>query len=140
MLITLKNKGLQGVILRAAWGPRRVTTRRRYGKVESAYPSEVTASLSLWFNWLRRGLKQWAYGEVSIVIPQTKATARIRSAIATSDIVTKTPVLSELDIKELQERREYLRLIRNFKEADAIREKLEAAGVVVKDTPISKKN
>ena len=125
MLHTSRNPAL----IRIAWGPRRATSSTRYGTVESAYPREVTASLSLWAQWVRSGLWRWLTWRWQVVVPPSRAVARVREAIAG---VSK-PGLGDDEIARLTAARAAHRAAGEYAEADRIRDHLRAHGVEVRD-------
>ena len=118
-------------IIALAWGPRRVTSRRRYGNVDSAYPSSVGAGASTWWRWILQSSIRWLKWNVRVVIPASRATARIATAIAGID--RESPVLEKSEIDVLLRRRLDLREKRDFAAADKIRGQLTDAGVNVRD-------
>lgn len=131
MIITVKNQ----FFIAWAWGPRRATSRKRYGAVESLYPSAVTASHKLWLSWLMRGTKDWLFDNVAIVTPHRKATARVKNAI--KDIPVEVNKSADSDeIAALMAKRQELRAEKKFAEADEIRDRLQSLGVAVKDGKI----
>ena len=132
MIITLHD----GFLLRWAWGPRRVTSNTRYGKLDSAYPTSITAGLGLWMQWFRRGSRDWLLQRWTIVVPPSKANARIQNALKTSISNEELPTES-IDIAALTAERAKLRAEKRFTEADAIRDKLIAAGVEVSDSSVN---
>jgi len=131
MVITIRSKFL----IALAWGPRRVTSSTRYGTTK-AYPSYVTASHSLWFSWLKSGAIKWLKSTETIVVPDSRATARIQAALEGSQKKEPTYTLDQDTIDALLKKREELRLQRKFVEADEIRDKLLKAGVSVSDQKI----
>lgn len=136
-LVRLENRALGWILLRAAWGPRRVTSKKRYGAVDAAYPPSVAAHWRLWFRWARAGIPRWITGPVQIVIPATKAEKRIQDALTNTTDNPAQPGLSDAEVKRLQDKRAALRNQKRFKEADEIRDKLISMGVVVSDAPIA---
>jgi hypothetical protein len=124
------------LIIEAAWGPRRVSSRTRGMKLE-AYPKEVSAHKSLWQHWLNQDRPF-----VAVVIAKKRAQARINAALGvnsqdpeeqTQDPETK---LSQEEIDDLMQEREELRASRKFSDADKIRDYLTANGVEVADQKI----
>lgn len=128
MNITIGSKFL----IALAWGPRRVTSSTRYGTTK-AYPSYVTASHSMWFRWLKTGIVEWLKFQQKVVVPDSRATARVQKAIADIPREEPKPTLDQETIDNLISKREELRLQRKFREADEIRDKLLKAGVSVSD-------
>ena len=136
MIVTLKRNGLQGLFLRLAWGPRRVTSNTRYGILDSAYPNKVTASHGLWIKWLRIGIADWMAFRWAIVLPPFKATARVSAQI--KDLFPQAfnlqkVAISKFDIEALKATREILRSQKQFAEADKIRDQIIAYGDIVAD-------
>ena len=114
MLHTSRNPAL----IRIAWGPRSTT-----------YPREVTASIGLWARWIRSGLWRWLTWRWQVVVPPSRAVARVREAIAG---VSK-PGLGDDEIAKLTEARAAYRAAGEYAEADKIRAHLRAHGVEVRD-------
>lgn len=128
------------LIIRLAWGPRRVTSSKRYGGLspDQAYPDELTAAEGLWMDWIIAGVERWREGEWRIVVPDTKAEARILDQL--QDILgepkespNESPALSDEEIEALIAKRDALRAEKKFSEADAIRDRLTESGVAVAD-------
>ncbi len=127
-------------LIRLAWGPRRVTSSKRYGtlKPEDAYPTSISASDTLWMEWIINGIERWRNDEWAVVIPETKAEARIREQIV--DLLPEPEpepdTISDEEFDRLMEERASLRKERKFEEADRIRDHLEAHGRKVLDAKI----
>lgn len=131
MIISTTSK----IFIAIAWGPRRATSNKRYG-VSSAYPSHVSASHGLWLHWLKRGIFRWLMWDWKIVIPPSHAKDRVRKAIGhigKPQQESHKRSAFDLDVGLLLAERESLRRQKRFTEADAIRDKLVAAGVTIKD-------
>lgn len=73
MVITVKRKW----VIALAWGPRRVTSNKRYGTTK-AYPKYVSASFKTWVRWLVQGSWWWVIGKEKIITPPRRAKARAR--------------------------------------------------------------
>lgn len=141
MIFTLK----RGFLLKWAWGPRRVTTSKRYKTLnrEEAYPSSVTANHGLWKVWFKLNTIKWikfylGLHEAAIVIPDTKAEARIKQAMTTIDSPDKENcnLISDDEISQILAKREILRAEKRYEEADKLRDMLISAGVEVSDNRI----
>ena len=120
-------------IIRAAWGPRRISSRRR-GLDIPAYPVDVSAAYGLWLDWFDQ-----AYDSVAIVIAKKRAQARIDAALGRvsgdPEMAESVPqrTISEDEIEDMLAEREALRAARQFADADKIRDYLVSQGVVVQD-------
>ena len=126
--------GIGRPILRLAWGPRRVTRSRRYDTTGvSAYPNCVGGTAGLWREWIISGIGKWLRWEWQIVIPDTKAEARIRAAVQDLDQPAPPPAPDQGEVDALIAERAQLRAAKRFAEADAIRDRLTAMGIEVKD-------
>jgi len=133
MVWTFEDKGLSRVLLRFAWGPRRVTSRKRYGTLQKAYPSQVSAAPSLWLRWWKEGITNWLFWRVQIVLPPSKANARITEALKATNQIEPKEKVDQTKIDLLTSEREKHRSSKNFIEADRIRDELLELGVTVKD-------
>lgn len=133
MIITITNKYLIAV----AWGPRRVTSKKRYGELSKwdAYPNSVTASLGLWVKWTLNSILKWIRRDFAVVIPTQQASKKKRtlSALNKKEKSNDSVGNKDIDINELLVKREQYRLEKNFKEADRIRDILKSHGVDIKD-------
>ena len=132
-----RHKGLvrvtNSLVIEAAWGPSRVSSRTR-GMTLSAYPGEITAALGSWKRWLSEDRNY-----VSIVIAKKKAQARIDAALGRAqgdpEAVEPDPLVSitQDEIDDMLAERADLRAARQFAEADRIRDYLVRHGVEVQD-------
>ena len=119
-------------IIRAAWGPRRVSSRRR-GMDIAAYPKRVSAARSLWEQWLAETRPE------TIVIAKKKAQARIDAALGRAQGDPETAEtepsvsITQDEIDDMLAERADLRAARQFSEADKIRDYLVRHGVEVQD-------
>ena len=139
-MIKAYDRGLGRVLIRAAWGPRRASSRTRYGEVTELYPPSVSCTCGLWWMWIKESIPRRLRGEYQIVIQKPKAKARIAAAVANAERpVTHQPVgPSDDEINDLLAQRAALRAERRFKEADEIRDRLVSMGVSVADGPVNK--
>ena len=124
-------------IIRAAWGPRRVSSRNR-GMDLDAYPKSVTAAKGLLLDWINNPVSQ-----IRVVIAKKKAQARIDAALgfnALSDAEMHEPEpiakISQEEIDDMMQERVELRTARKFAEADKIRDYLVRHGVNVQDKKV----
>lgn len=119
-------------VIRAAWGSRRTSNKRR-GMDVKAYPPKVTASVRLWLQWFDAAPQ----GEV-VVIAKKKAQARIEASLAHLDQGEAAPKekLADDDVQALLSRRMELRASKDFAEADKIRDYLVSVGVTVSDEAV----
>lgn len=120
-----------------AWGPLRVTSNTRYGKLESPYAGEVGAAWRLWLRWFYQGTLRWIRYDVKIVIPTVKTSEKKKILDSVSHLkpqdVEERPTLSEAEIEILLEKRKQYRSEKNFTESDKIRDYLIEHGVQVND-------
>lgn len=114
-------------LIRLAWGDRILHSE---SERSSAYPSEVAASIYLWWSWIRSG------GRLSFLVdpPQkVKITEEERpptpKRLAPLEIDSKT-------VSDLIARRDKLRAEKRYKESDDIRDRLIAMGVEIRDLRI----
>lgn len=122
-------------LIALAWGPRRATTKRRYGPPPPVYPAYVTASHRLWIKWWVDGVRKRVKGAASIiVVPDTKATHYTPKAPE-----PKAPVMTDTEAARLMAEREVLRAQKDFAKADEIRDLLRAAGREIQDDKIHQK-
>jgi hypothetical protein len=145
VLITIRNSGWQGLLLKLAWGPRRVSSKYQKDSSVYAYPREVTASHRLWFIWIFRGkdsgLLRWLRGDCRVVFPNYKAEKRILDSLPL-EYSSKTEckklkgVVNKEEISKLIEKRNLLREQKNFAEADKIRDLLISYGEIVMDSKV----
>ena len=124
------------VIIEAAWGPCRVSSKTR-GMVLNAYPASLTAHKKMWERWIAEDRPY-----VSIVIAKKKAQARIDAALGhvqggpeAFDAEPSVTITQE-EIEDMMAERADLRAARKFAEADKIRDYLFRHGVAVKDRRI----
>lgn len=126
-------------VIAAAWGERRVSSRKR-GMDLRSYPASVTAMRSLWLLWyddIAGSRKEY------VVIAKKKAQARIDAALGRTSNDPETvardsgTAMSQGEIDALLTERDALRAARRFADADKIRDYLVAKGVQVADQKVS---
>jgi|TARA_B100000035_G_scaffold314728_1_gene331963 hypothetical protein len=135
MVIYTRNK----LIIMLAWGPRRVSSKSDPGTL--AYPECVGASHRLWMSWFKSGIRRWFTGPTYIVISESKSKHgqkygdEVREQQEEEEKAQKkADIKARLD--DLIAERQRLRAERRFKEADDIRDVIEAVGIKVSDTKL----
>lgn len=124
-------------VIAAAWGPRRLSNRRRGMDVKD-YPERITAHRNMWVDWIER-----PRNFITIVIAKKRAQARIDAAMGNTSSESAvdpeswqsepTAPITQEEIIDMLSEREELRAAKNFMAADRIRDYLIQHGVTVSD-------